>query len=555
MSGIWKMFLSKINGLSLHARLRAGVGLFLVLIGLLVMMAFHAARQQAAFREELNTAARAALNIERVNGLIYAVVMESRGIYMSSEPAIVKRYADSLQKSVKELSGVVADWQQMVSDDDADRFALFKDRIEQFIEFRRELVRRAINIGPGAGREWGDNDANRTVRTALNDDLKVLANIYDERTKRAALLGEQNRISGWLLIALGIMAMALAIVSALTIRRSILTPLQDISRATDKIAGGSLTLAVPHIGRSDEIGHLANAVQNFRDAAGRVLELEEHEAAMESAHDQLKDKYFAKKWQLDAAVNNMAQGLIMLDSAGKVMLLNEQYRKMYGLPRETFKAGCTLRDILEHRAQTKLFSGNIDDYLGKIQNRIAKRTPMTTEVELADGRVIRINERAMDGGGWIATHDDCTEQLKTQRRLERTERFLVTVIENMPEAIVAKDGNSLRYIFINRAAETLYGLPRTEIMGKTAHDLFPKQTAELIEQHDRKLVAENREFSPGVHAIQTPGNGTRHVRVRRLPVTGQNGETQVLLSMIEDLTGREEPIAVSASEAPPLATS
>ena len=42
----------------------------------------------------IETASLAALNVERVNSLVYAVVMEFRGVYMSSEPADVKKYGD-----------------------------------------------------------------------------------------------------------------------------------------------------------------------------------------------------------------------------------------------------------------------------------------------------------------------------------------------------------------------------------------------------------------------------------------------------------------------------
>ena len=37
---------------------------------------------------------------------------------------------------------------------------------------------------PAAGREWGDNDANRSVRSALNKDLEALSKVYVERGRR-----------------------------------------------------------------------------------------------------------------------------------------------------------------------------------------------------------------------------------------------------------------------------------------------------------------------------------------------------------------------------------
>jgi len=106
----------------------------------------------------------------------------------------------------------------------------------------------------------------------------------------------------------------------------------------------------------------------------------------------------------------------------------------------------------------------------------------------------------------------------------------------VPEAIVAKDARSLRYVFANRAAERLYGISRRDIMGKTARELFPQATAELIERYDAQLLAENREFEAGEHTIDTPGNGKRVVSVRRLPIAGQDGESHFLLSMIRDQT-------------------
>ncbi|MBK0631306.1 methyl-accepting chemotaxis protein, partial [Klebsiella pneumoniae] len=82
-------------------------------------------------------------------------------------------------------------------------FAVFKTRIEQFIAFRKELVRRGIEIGAAAGREWGDNDANRDVRTALNKDLEALSKVYAERSKKLAQQADTNRTLALVLTGLG----------------------------------------------------------------------------------------------------------------------------------------------------------------------------------------------------------------------------------------------------------------------------------------------------------------------------------------------------------------
>src|SRR5258708_39026256 len=98
--------------------------------------------------------------------------------------------------------------------------------------------------------------------------------------------------------------------------------------------------------------------------------------------------------------------------------------------------------------------------------------------------------------------------------------------KTFPEAIAAKDVRSLRYVFVNRAAEKLFDLPRASIMGKTARELFPVTLADMIEQADRRLLEGNEQtpYGPRVHAV------------RRIPICDPDGEAHVFLSMIEDRT-------------------
>src|ERR1700741_3232939 len=167
--------------LSLAAKLYAIFGLFAFLTAAITALSDYNTRRNTALTEAVSTASRAALNVERINSLVYAVVMESRGVYMSTDPAVVKKFGDGLLKFNEQILDVVRKWEGIVQADDAEQFATFKKRIEQFVDFRKELVRRANEISAAAGREWGDNDANRSVRSALNKDLERLAKVYVER--------------------------------------------------------------------------------------------------------------------------------------------------------------------------------------------------------------------------------------------------------------------------------------------------------------------------------------------------------------------------------------
>ena len=164
--------------LSLAAKLYSVFALFAALTAVITVLSDYNSRRNAELTQASETASRAALNVEHINALVYAVVMESRGIYMSPDVTTAKKFGDGLLKQNNNILDVVKNWEVLVKADDAEQFAVFKKRIEQFVEFRKELVRRGAEISPAAGREWGDNDANRSVRSALNKDLEGLSKVY-----------------------------------------------------------------------------------------------------------------------------------------------------------------------------------------------------------------------------------------------------------------------------------------------------------------------------------------------------------------------------------------
>ena len=259
--------------LSLAAKLYSVFAVVAVLTAVITFLSDYNSRRNEELTEAVATASRAALNVQHVNSLIYAVVMESRGVYMSTDVAGAKKFGGGLLKFNDQILGVVKNWESLVQADDAEQFATFKKRIEQFVEFRKELVRRGIEINPAAGREWGDNDANRSVRSALNKDLEALSKVYAERSKRLSQQTDTGRQLAFLLTCLGGLALAVVVIGVLIIARSIARPLSIITSTIKQVADGADNVEVPHIERTDEIGALARAIQIFKDAMDRNRKL------------------------------------------------------------------------------------------------------------------------------------------------------------------------------------------------------------------------------------------------------------------------------------------
>jgi PAS domain S-box-containing protein len=239
---------------------------------------------------------------------------------------------------------------------------------------------------------------------------------------------------------------------------------------------------------------------------------------------------------LDTALNNMRHGLLMFDRAGRAVVINQSYVEMYGLSPVATKPGCTIRELLAQRAANGTFEGHVDDYIEThfVQDQVTDKV-----FGLPDGRSIRVVNRFMDNGGWVSVHEDVTDHMRAEEERDRNGAFLDRIIDNISVAIQVKNARTLRYMLVNKASEELWGLPRDQMIGRTPHEIFDKEFADAIEEHDRQLLATKSNFYVPEHKIETPRNGTRMVTSNRIAVRDNNGEVQYLVGVVEDVTERK----------------
>ena len=111
----------------------------------------------------------------------------------------------------------------------------------------------------------------------------------------------------------------------------------------------------------------------------------------------------------------MTQGLLLFDSAQRLVICNQRYIEMYGLSAEVIKPGCSFHDVITHRKQTGSFNGDVDHYVRLVLRDIAHRNVMV--IATPDGRSIQIVNEPLADGGWVATHEDVTERQRAEQRI------------------------------------------------------------------------------------------------------------------------------------------
>ena len=400
--------------LSIAAKLYAIFALMAITTVSLSVVAMTNARHHAALTDEFESANAGTLNAERVNGLIYAVVMESRGVYMSTEMAVSKVYADGIIKFNKQIAKVVEDWKKSVRTDDAELFAEFSQRIAKFIEFRNELARLGTDVSSMAGREWGDNDANRSVRKSLNSDLEKLTELYKKRATRvyAEIDTGIDKTAAWLSL-FAVLAVMLAIAGAAVISRNVARPLAEITRVTEQVAAGDDGVSVPFVHRSDEIGALARTIGVFQQAMRHNEELNRTVVDDANARTRRQEQMSGEISQFSADVEATLSELgrisdqMLAASTQLAGAADDASAKTARAETASLEASSNVRDIASAADELSASVNEIDRQVGQ-SNAIA--TKAVSEAERTNLAVKELDEAAARIGDVVKLITDIAEQ-------------------------------------------------------------------------------------------------------------------------------------------------
>jgi diguanylate cyclase (GGDEF)-like protein len=153
-----------------------------------------------------------------------------------------------------------------------------------------------------------------------------------------------------------------------------------------------------------------------------ITEREEMNARLKMQHElkiSQEEKLRIQTLQFDTAINNMSQGLCFFDGAQRLIVCNDRYVEMYDLPPDRVAPGTTLAEIVDMRFEAGSFPAmSRDEYLQWRTKVAVSPEPTDSIVELRNGRTFKIRHRPMPDYGWVATHEDITEQRRSEVKIE-----------------------------------------------------------------------------------------------------------------------------------------
>ena len=239
---------------------------FLALVPVLgAILSYQSLSTQGAAQELAMQARTGQTYLERINGLVYAVVMDSRGIYMSDTWSSARPFGEGVIKNLAELERTTDLWAETVVEEQRADFAKTKDTIAEFAGFRTELVRLAREASLPAARQYGDNDANRANRQALNEQLRNVSSHYETFVETTNAASESARDTALrTAITMGIISLLTLAAGIWLVIQNLARPIERMTRSILDVASGRTDVEIYGSGRGDEIGEIAGAVEVFK---------------------------------------------------------------------------------------------------------------------------------------------------------------------------------------------------------------------------------------------------------------------------------------------------
>jgi len=150
----------------------------------------------------------------------------------------------------------------------------------------------------------------------------------------------------------------------------------------------------------------------------------------------IEDEAAEKKELLELVFDNMAQGMVVIDRAQRVVAFNQKAEEYGGKPPGFLRLGMSREEILRQRVE----AGNLDP--ASMQTLLAGPARGETyqrEHVHADGRVFYYERTPLPDGGMIGSYTDVTELKRAEKEAAAKSALLETTIDTMAQGVIVYD--------------------------------------------------------------------------------------------------------------------
>ena len=192
---------------------------------------------------------------------------------------------------------------------------------------------------------------------------------------------------------------------------------------------------------------------------GIQLDITERKQA-EAALERERNLAATAEATLRDAIENVSEGFVLYDSDDRLVLCNNQYKRMFPFVADKMEVGTSFEEIFA----TSVARGQhfADEELETYKERRLRehRQPGRSAFlqHLEDGRWIMTRERLTESGSLVGIHADITELKRAEKELRNSEQRLKAILDSSPTGVVITNLRTQEFLFGNERFREMFGL-------------------------------------------------------------------------------------------------
>ncbi len=127
---------------------------------------------------------------------------------------------------------------------------------------------------------------------------------------------------------------------------------------------------------------------------------------------------------LEAALENMSQGISVVDRDLHLVAWNRRYAELFGYPESLLRVGVPVAELVRYNLRHGWNAYSIEEEVEKRLRHMQAGTPYVSERTFPDGGAVEIRGNPMPGGGFVATFTDVTAFRRAEADLIRSNETL-----------------------------------------------------------------------------------------------------------------------------------
>ena len=244
---------------------------------------------------------------------------------------------------------------------------------------------------------------------------------------------------------------------------------------------------------------------------------------------------------LKTTLNNMDQGLILVDAEQRIVLYNNRMSPLLDLPEALLASKPMLRELIDYQLQNGAFVDADSETQQVVDTGGSSGDYHNIERTRPNGAVLEIRTVPMDAGGFVRTFADVTARKQSERAQAESDLRHRTILDTAHNAFISIDADGLISAW-NVAAEGIFGWPATAVIGRALHDTIVPPA--LREAHQKGMeryfrTGESRVLGKRLEMSAVKFDGTEFPIELTISATTQAG-VMSFHAFVQDISDRKQ---------------